>query len=97
MQRKTMRGFVAMAFVLVFVLSASAFASDMAEEQMVIPDLLVGKPMGLLALGAGGLTYLVTLPITLPFGWQKAASEALVKRPYRWTFERGLGEDLNTP
>ncbi len=97
MPRKGMGRFVVMVFVLVFLFSSPVLASDMAEDQMVIPDLLIGKPLGFLALGAGAVTYVITLPITLPFGWHEKASEALVKKPYRWTFERGLGEDLNTP
>lgn len=88
---------MAMAFVLAFMFSTAGFAMEVAEDQMVVPDLLFGKPLGLVALGMGALTYVVTLPVTLPLGWQKRTAESLVKRPYRWTFQRGLGEDLTKP
>ncbi|MFQ6094200.1 MAG: hypothetical protein ACE5OR_16265 [bacterium] len=82
------------ALVLGFVLSPVTFASDRAQEQMVIPDLLIGRPLGALALAAGFVTYAITLPITVPFGWRAQAKEALVNKPYRFTFERDLGEGL---
>jgi hypothetical protein len=85
---------IATVLVLVFMFSAACFALE-EDDQMVIPDLLVGKPIGLVALGLGALTYVVTLPITLPFGWQQTAAESLVKKPYRFTVQRGLGEDLD--
>jgi hypothetical protein len=90
-----MRTLIATALVLVFILSATGFAGTSEEDQMVIPDLLFGKPIGLIALGLGGVTYVLTLPVTIPFGWQEKASEALVKKPYRFTFERGLGEGVD--
>lgn len=94
MRRKNPFRVIVVALVLVFAFSAFAFAGDRAQEQMVIPDLLVGRPLGFLALGLGTLTYVVTLPVTIPFGWREDASRALVKKPYHWTFERGLGEGL---
>jgi hypothetical protein len=95
MRRKRMDRIIVTAFVVVFMFSSAGFAYAIDDDQMVIPDLLVGKPIGLIALGLGAVTYAVTLPITLPFGWQKTASESLVKKPYRFTFQRGLGEDLD--
>lgn len=83
-----------MAFALVFLISSTGLAVDRAEDQMVIPDLLIGRPLGGLALGLGALTYVVTLPITIPFGWRGDAKKALIDKPYRFTVERALGEDL---
>ncbi|MBW2057417.1 MAG: hypothetical protein JRH07_16685 [Deltaproteobacteria bacterium] len=89
---------VAVVSVLVLLTSAVGFALETtAEDQMVVPDLLLGKPLGLISLGMGALTYVITLPVTVPFGWRAKAAETLVKKPYRWTFQRGLGEDLKKP
>lgn len=95
MSKKTIHRIIVTAFVLVFMFSATGFANESREDQMVIPDLLIGKPLGFFALGIGTLTYVVTLPISMPFGWHEKAAEALVKKPYRFTFQRGLGEDLD--
>jgi hypothetical protein len=85
---------IAIAFALVFLISSTGLAVERAEEQMVVPDLLIGRPLGGLALGLGALTYVVTLPITIPFGWSGDAKKALIDKPYWFTVERALGEDL---
>jgi len=95
MPKKGLPRVIAMAFVLVFMFCAAGFAYESGEDQMVIPDLLFGRPVGLLALGVGGVTFAVTIPVTLPFGWMGKALDVLVKKPYRFTFQRGLGEDLD--
>jgi len=95
MRKRGIQRVVAMAFVLVFMLSATSLAYETKDDQMVVPDLLIGKPLGFITLGLGAATYVLTLPITLPFGWHGTAAESLVKKPYRFTFERGLGEDLD--
>jgi hypothetical protein len=98
MRRKSIYRVIALAVVLVFAFSTSGLALERGDEpgaeQMVIPDLLIGRPVGLIALGTGTVIYVVTLPITLIFGWHKKASESLVKKPYRFTFRRELGEGL---
>ena len=85
---------VAVVLVLLLVSSAAVCAQPREEESLVIPDLILGKPVGFAALVLGTATYVVTLPVTLPCGWQGKASESLVKKPYRFTFQRDLGEDL---
>ena len=95
-RRKSTLRVIAVAFALVFLFSASAFAGDKAQQEMVVPDLLIGRPLGFLGLAVGSVVYVVTLPATLAFGWQEDASETLVKKPYRFTFKRGLGEDLTS-
>ncbi len=88
------KGFAIM-LTLVFVFCAVTSSYGIEDDQLVIPDLLVGKPIGFIALGLGTLTWALTLPVTIPFGWQRKARETLVDKPYRFTFERGLGEDLD--
>jgi hypothetical protein len=95
MLRKRIPKGLAIALLLVFMLCTANVAYAIEDDQLVIPDLLIGKPIGFVALGLGSLTWALTLPVTLPFGWQKKARETLVDKPYRFTFERGLGEDLN--
>ena len=94
MKRKGVWSMVVMVLVLLLVSSAAVCAQPREEESLVIPDLILVKPVGFAALVVGTVTYVVTLPVTLPFGWQGKASESLVKKPYRFTFQRDLGEDL---
>ena len=88
---------IAVVLVLLLVSSATVCARIDKEEPLVIPDLLLGKPIGFAALIVGTVTYVVTLPVTLPLGWQGRASESLVKKPYRFTFQRNLGDELEGP
>ncbi len=81
--------------MLLILFSTATFADDGESDELLIPDLLVGKPLGFVTLGLGTVTYVVSLPITLPFGWEKSARRALFTRPYQWTFRRGLGEELD--
>lgn len=97
MRRKGVWSMVAMVLVLLVVSSATVCAQAPREEPLVIPDLILGKPIGFAALVVGTVTYVVTLPVTLPCGWQGRASESLVKKPYRFTFQRDLGDDLQGP
>jgi hypothetical protein len=95
MSKKRIGRVLAIALVLVLISSAMSLAHAVGEEQLVIPDLLIGKPLGFVTLGLGTLTWALTLPVTIPFGWQGKARKHLVDKPYRFTFERGLGEDLD--
>ena len=94
MRRKGVWSMVAVILVLLLVSSAAVCAQPRKEEPLVISDLILGKPVGFAALVLGTATYVVTLPVTFPFGWQGKACESLVKKPYRFTFQRDLGEDL---
>jgi len=97
MTQRGVYSIIATVLVLLLVSSASVCARIDQEEPLVIPDLILAKPVGFAALVVGTVTYVVTLPVTLPLGWQGKASESLVKKPYRFTFQRDLGEGLERP
>jgi len=73
---------------------------SMASEQMpadrkggdMVVDALIVRPMGLLGLALGAVTWVVALPFTIPSGSVDAATENLVMKPTRYTFQRPLGE-----
>ncbi len=66
--------------------------NDNASGADMVVDLLVTRPLGLLAVIAGSAAFVVALPFTLPSDSVDAAAEELVKKPYRYTFKRPLGE-----
>ncbi len=97
MSRKSIFRIVVAAIAVFFIFSSVGFAQDSYDEDMVVPDVVVGRPMGLIALGIGSIVYVVTLPFSViagPGGTERAC-DALVKRPYQWTFKRPLGADLD--
>jgi hypothetical protein len=66
--------------------TASPSGSDM------FVDLVVTRPLGLLGVVAGSAAFVVALPFTIPSGSVDRAAEELVKKPFRYTFKRPLGE-----
>jgi len=54
-------------------------------------DTIIGRPLGLLALGLGAITWVVALPFTLPSHSTGSATKGLVTEPAKWTFRRPLG------
>ena len=95
MRKLMKRSFTALLFATIV-----AAQSSMASEQMptdrkggdMVVDALIVRPMGLLGLALGAVTWVVALPFTIPSGSVDAASENLVMKPVRYTFQRPLGE-----
>ena len=78
---------------------ALAIASSPLRAQTASPsgsdmfvDLVVARPLGLVAIVAGSAAFVVALPFTIPSGSVNWSAEQLVKRPIRYTFKRPLGE-----
>lgn len=65
-------------------------SGDRATDMVV--DLLVVRPLGLVATVAGTALTVVALPFTLPSGSVKASYQSLMAEPAAYTFERPLGE-----
>ena len=59
------------------------------SEQFV--DAVLGRPLGLFALALGAVTYVVSLPFSLPSHSADQAAKGLVVSPAQWTFKRPLG------
>jgi hypothetical protein len=63
------------------------------SEQFV--DAVVGRPLGLFALALGAVTWVVSMPFTLPSQSAHSAAKGLVADPARWTFGRPLGRFIS--
>ena len=64
-----------------------------SEEMMA--DAFVARPLGLVAMVLGAVTFVVSLPFTLPSGSADSAQKALVRAPTVYTFKRPLGRFLS--
>jgi len=81
---------------LVVVPCATCFASGLERDD----DLIAGKmaaevvvrPLGLCATLIGGAIFVVTLPFSALGGNANAAYDYLLADPFRFTFDRPLGE-----
>ena len=55
-------------------------------------DLVILRPMGIIATALGSLVYVISLPFSIPGGNQDEAYQKLVSDPAKYTFQRPLGE-----
>ena len=58
-------------------------------------DAVVGRPLGLFALALGAVTYVISLPFSLPSHSAGSAAKGLVVSPAEWTFKRPLGRFIS--
>lgn len=59
-------------------------------EKMVV-DVIVARPLGIVATAFGTALFIVSLPFSAAGGNTKAAYEKLVVEPAKFTFKRPLG------
>ena len=58
-------------------------------------DALYGRPLGLFAMAIGAVTFVLTLPFSLPSHSSDSAAKGLVVDPTVWTFKRPLGRFIS--
>jgi hypothetical protein len=96
LSRKTLIIFIALAMVIVpfgtAVLAEDFIQEDKISAPAMTADLLVVRPVGIVATGVGFVVYIVSLPFSYLGGNTPQAWEKLVKDPARFTFTRPLGE-----
>jgi len=65
---------------------------ESGSAEAMVADVIVARPIGLVASVVGSAVYVVSLPFSLLGGNEKQAREKLVKEPTAFTFKRPLGE-----
>jgi hypothetical protein len=88
---------IVMAAVIICLLSPMAFASQYAEREkptggMMMWDILVMRPIGIVGTAVGSVVWVISYPFAYWGGNTDESTEALVQKPYEWTFQRPLGE-----
>lgn len=80
--------------------AAPAHAMNMEGEKpsstAIMFDLLLTRPLGLVATAVGTTVFIVGLPFTIPTGSVGLAAERLIADPLKFTFRRPVGEIDNT-
>lgn len=87
------------AFLLVAVMlslaAVPAEAATMEEEPSstaIVFDVLITRPLGLVATAVGAAVFIVGLPFTIPTRSVGVAAEKLVVDPLAFTFRRPVGQ-----
>jgi hypothetical protein len=83
--------------LLIAPLASTALAEEFFERQdpsggMMIFDLVIIRPIGIVATAVGSVFYVISLPFSLLGGNSGEAAAALMKDPAAYTFNRPLGE-----
>ena len=73
---------------------ANERGTESGDDVAIILDLVILRPVGLVATVAGTVIFVCSLPISLPTGSVGKAFNALMARPASYTFVRTLGEEL---
>lgn len=74
-----------------FAAAANPFDDSQPSALAMYTDLLVIRPIGIVATTLGAVAYVIALPFTLPSGGAAEAGEVLVVEPAVYTFVRCLG------
>ncbi len=82
--------------LVVIPFSSAALAQVEFEEEQpsagaMFVDVVTVRPVGLLAIGACTVVYVVALPFAILGGNTKAATKRLLAEPWQFTFARPLG------
>ena len=73
---------------------ASESGKEIGDDVSILLDLVILRPVGLVATVGGVVIFVGSLPIALPTGSVGKAFNALVARPASYTFWRTLGEEI---
>jgi len=89
---------ISMVLFLVCSFNGLLFANDSSSAKPsakeILGDVLCIRPLGSIEIAFNSLFFVLSLPVTVPFKKTKEAEEFLIKDPYHFYFNRGLGEPL---
>ena len=87
-----------MVFFLVFSFNELLLANDDSSEKPsvteILGDLLCIRLLGAIEIAFNGLFFVLSLPVAIPLKKANEVEEFLIKDPYNFYFNRGLGEPL---
>jgi hypothetical protein len=70
---------------------------EQPSSEAMAGDLILVRPLGLVATILGTATFLVALPFTIPSGSVGSSAKALIGDPASYTFKRPLGQSQTKP
>jgi hypothetical protein len=95
---KTLITSLSLALILVVSVPGTALANESGKEigddVAIILDLVILRPIGVVATAGGFVIFVASLPISLPTWSVGKTFNALVARPAVYTFWRTLGEEM---
>jgi len=89
MKKTTIAVLVVCALIMI---SAPALAETPKDGMVIVADVLLARPVGLISIAVGTVMWVVALPFSLPSGSVDMAGKLLVVDPCKFTFTRPLGD-----
>jgi hypothetical protein len=74
------------------MISAPALAETPRDGMVIVADVLLARPVGLISIVVGSVMWVVALPFSLPSDSVDMAGKLLVVDPCKFTFVRPLGD-----
>lgn len=91
MKKTAMIAFIAV----LFLVSASGIAQAFDRDIEIVADVLIVRPVGIVATVIGAAAFIVALPFSLPSGSVHETGRVLVAEPFKYTFARPIGDFEN--
>jgi len=81
-----------MLVVCALIVSTAPAFGESTDGMGIVADVLIARPVGLVAIVFGSAMYIVSLPFAIPSGSVDKAGKLLVADPFNYTFCRPLGD-----
>jgi len=89
--------FITIAALILIPFATESLAQDKSAQadysaEKMIADILLVRPLGIVATVFGGAVFIVALPFSLLGGNTEATYQSLVAAPAKFTFQRPIGD-----
>ncbi len=86
------RSIALLAACILLMTSVPAFGGERTDDMAIVFDVLLVRPVGVVAIVFGAALFIVSMPFAIPSGSVEKAGQALVAEPFKYTFSRPLGD-----
>lgn len=77
--------------VMVIVTSAAPASADITQSDLVVLDVALIRPVGIVSVVVGTALFILSLPVSIPSGSVGTVANSLVKDSFEYTFIRPVG------
>ncbi len=83
---------IALLVVCALIVSTAPAFGESTDGMGIVADVLIARPVGLVSIVFGTAMYIVALPFSIPSDSVERAGQLLVVEPFKFTFQRPLGD-----
>jgi hypothetical protein len=83
---------IALLVACALIVSTAPAFGESTDGMGIVADVLIARPVGLVSIVFGTAMYIVALPFSIPSDSVERAGQLLVVEPFKFTFQRPLGD-----